>query len=58
MRSERSESVNKMKKIISVILLVALVCALAPSVYAEDVAYYSQDSVKGDLNDDGEITTV
>lgn len=48
---------NKMKKIISFILLVALVCALAPSVYAEDVAAYSQDSVKGDLNDDGEITT-
>ncbi len=48
---------NKVKKIISVILLVGLVCALAPSVYAEDVAYYSQDSIKGDFNNDGEITT-
>ena len=48
---------NKVKKIISVILLVGLVCALAPSVYAEDVAYYSQDSIKGDFDNDGEITT-
>ncbi len=48
---------NKMKKIISVILLVALVCAFAPSVYAEDIVSYSQDSVKGDFNNDGEITT-